>query len=55
MFMKLILVVTVIFVLLIVGTMDYNDNEREAATYCKLVADGTWPAYRAIDCPQVVK
>lgn len=35
-------------VLLFVGTMDYQDAERERAHYCDMMRSGAWPDYREI-------
>lgn len=38
----------------LVGSYDYEDKKLEDTHYCKMIAEGTWPAYKEIDevyCP----
>lgn len=37
-----------------VSTNDYNAEQKEERHYCKMVADGLWPAYRKdINCGEL--
>lgn len=33
----------------LVGSYDYEDKKLEDTHYCKMVMEGTWPAFKEID------
>lgn len=38
----------------LIGSYDYEDKKLENTHYCKMVTEGTWPAFKEIDgvyCP----
>lgn len=51
---KYVLTFTSLMLLCLVGSYDYEDKKLEDTHYCKMVAEGTWPAFKGIDgvyCP----
>ena len=56
--MKTLLAVAALIALFgIAGTMDYQDELREAEHYAAMVCDGNWPNYKGIevDCSGITK
>lgn len=41
-----LIITAVVLVFLAVGGQDYQDAERDAATYCANVKSGAWPDYQ---------
>ena len=41
-----LIIAAVVLVFLAVGGQDYQDAERDAATYCANVKSGAWPDYQ---------
>ncbi len=39
------LLALILFSLMIVGTMDYQDAQAREDLYCKMLGEGSWPAY----------
>ena len=46
---KLLAVAALIGVIGIVGTMDYQDELKDAERYATMVCDGRWPNYKGIE------
>ena len=55
--MKTLLAVVALIAAIGVGTMDYQDELREAEHYAAMVCDGNWPNYKGIevDCSGITK
>ena len=51
----LLAVIALVAVLGIVGTMDYQDELKEAEHYAAMVCDGSWPNYKGIEVDCEVK
>lgn len=45
----LLAVVTLVALVGVVGTMDYQDELKEAEHYAAMVCDGSWPNYKSIE------
>ena len=45
-----IAIILVSVVLLIVGTLDYEDEVAEMTHYCEMVESGAWPNFKDLDC-----
>ena len=48
--MKTLLTVVALVVMVgVVGTMDYQDELKEAEHYAAMVCDGSWPNYKEVE------
>lgn len=36
----------------LIGSYEYEDKKLEDTHYCKMVQEGSWPAFKEIDCNQ---
>lgn len=51
--MKALVILMLIPVLGVVGSMDYEDELKQAEHYCNMVKAGNWPAYdNSINCEE---
>lgn len=46
---EITLLLTIIMLICVASSYNYEDKKLEDTHYCKMVEEGTWPAFKEID------